>query len=101
MEVVIKKHGKCEFVGFSRQSDKGREKGYEDLNVPLFKIPGYESPQCVSMKDIVEHFPIDAWTVVDNKVVKVRITTRYKTIGSVYHLSEHNAKLKQVSSSNG
>ena len=97
MKVKIKRHGLCEFVGFSKATDKGREKGYKDNCVPLFNIPGYVWPQCVPFSDILENFPIDAWCIVSvdgkKEIRKAQITTRYKSIGTCYYLSEHNANL--------
>jgi hypothetical protein len=97
MVVEIKRHGKCEFVGFSRASDKQREKGYLDGCHPLFKIDGYESPQVISRSDIISDFPIKAWCIVDvgkkKEIREVQITIRYQTIGSIYYLSKHNAEI--------
>jgi hypothetical protein len=97
MLVKIKRHGEVEFVGFSRLDDKKRAKGYLDPCNPLFKIEGYSVPQVISRKDIISDFPIDVWCLVsvDGKmeVRKTGVSMRFKTLGTVYHLSEHNANM--------
>ena len=72
---------KCEFVGFS-----------DKVGVPLFKLPNYESPQCINVNRIKSRIMVTAYDIQNFNVVEFR--TGLKTAKKKYFVVKDHAHQK-------